>query len=436
MSEIYTKIGKILDGRYRIQKILSHGGFGVTFIAEDIKRPGNPICVVKQLHLDVYNPEVFEKAKELFKREAEALEELGEHPNIPRLLAYFHEDGDFYLVQEYIEGHTLRQELMTGKALPEDEVRKIVIELLKILCFVHKNNTIHRDIKPDNIIRRQKDNQLVLIDFGSVKQVTNQNDTIIGTPFYMPLEQLRGKPDFRSDIYAIGVIGIQAITGYHPKEMKSDLNEEYIWRGKANISSKFADILDKMIRPNYQERFDSSQQALEELQKIINPPPPPPWKIGIISIFIILVFIILARQLMPLVILFFTQDSKLPLNGELIRGNITQEDKYSEDDKLLIIPDPNLNRNKYYYDAYTFGLVRKQQGTIIIEVKSDDFDTYLRLNDIDGNKILDNDDISIDDSNSRLEFILPEKGIYRLLVSSSQPQETGNYTLKSYIKRK
>jgi serine/threonine-protein kinase len=205
---------QLLDRRYLIVEVLSQGGFGRTFLAKDTKRPGNPICVVKQLYPANPQPKLLAKAKQLFIQEAEILHQLGEHPQIPRLLAYFEENKDFYIVQEYIVGETLVKELIPKQPLAEVQVIEFLLELLEILTFVHANLVIHRDLKPSNIIRNKHNNKLVLIDFGAVKKVTNQvNDKTIaiGTPAYIPIEQLSGQPNFCSDIYAAGMLAIKAI---------------------------------------------------------------------------------------------------------------------------------------------------------------------------------------------------------------------------------
>ena len=163
-------IGLVLDRRYQIIEVLAQGGFGQTFLAKDIKRPGSPICVVKQLKPSFSDPGLLNKARELFNREAETLQILGENPQIPRLLAYFEENQEFYLIQEYITGKTLDQELIPGQSVTEIQGVEIVKQLLEILAFVHSHKVIHRDIKPSNIIRREADRKLVLIDFGAVKK--------------------------------------------------------------------------------------------------------------------------------------------------------------------------------------------------------------------------------------------------------------------------
>jgi serine/threonine protein kinase len=208
-------LGKIIGGRYKIVKVLGAGGFSETYIAEDNQRPGNPLCVVKQLRPAKNDPKHLQLARRLFQLEAETLEKLGKHNQIPQLFAYFEEE-EFYLVQELIVGHPLSYELHQGKPIPEAAVIQILQDLLQTLKFVHSYNVIHRDIKPSNIIRRHSDGKLVLIDFGAVKELSAQllehdeqtGYTIgIGTQGYAPSEQCAGRVRFNSDIYAVGMIG-------------------------------------------------------------------------------------------------------------------------------------------------------------------------------------------------------------------------------------
>ncbi|MGH7999879.1 MAG: CHASE2 domain-containing protein [Brasilonema sp.] len=267
--------GKILDGRYKIVKVLGSGGFSETYIAEDIKLPDNPLCVVKQLKPANSKPEQLAVARRLFSSEAQTLQKLGTHKQIPQLLAYFEEEEEFYLVQEYIIGHALSQEMPSGQQLQETAVIEILRDLLETLTFVHNNNVIHRDIKPSNIMRRESDGKLVLIDFGAVKEVTTQileNSeqsafTIgIGTRGYAPSEQCYGRPQYSSDIYAVGMIGIKALTGMAPHEIERDANGELKWVDKAYVSHSLSNILSKMAREDFQQRYQSASHALKVLQ--------------------------------------------------------------------------------------------------------------------------------------------------------------------------
>ncbi|MGK7904461.1 MAG: protein kinase [Hormoscilla sp.] len=274
------KIGQILDGRYQVTAPLGAGSFGQTYLAEDTKRPGQPKCVVKQLHLANPDPQIRQTARRLFTTEAETLETLGEHRQIPRLLAYFEEEGEFYIVQEFIDGHPLSDELLPDRRLPSEEAIALVSEILEVLEFVHSRNVVHRDIKPQNIIRRHKDRKLVLIDFGAVKQVTagginspGSRTVMIGTPGYMPTEQIEGFPHLSSDVYAVGAIGIQALTGLAPDRLLPDpKTDEIMWRQKAQVSDDLAEVLDGMVSRDRRQRYQSATEALQAIIPLQNQP--------------------------------------------------------------------------------------------------------------------------------------------------------------------
>ncbi|WAL59983.1 serine/threonine-protein kinase [Thermocoleostomius sinensis] len=270
-------IGSTLSGRYKIVNVLGAGGMGRTYVAEDMLRPGHPKCVVKQLRPASTDPNVLEIARRLFATEAETLERLGNHDQIPRLLAYFEHDEEFYLVQEFIDGHPLSAELHQTRHWSETQVVQLLQEILAVLSFIHNQNVIHRDIKPDNIIRRSRDNRLVLIDFGAVKQVRMQQITqmgqasvtvAIGTPGYMPTEQSTGKPRPSSDIYAVGMVGIQALTGVLPTFLQEDEDGEVIWRPLVQVSDGFAEVINKMVRHYFKHRYQTAAEALQALYQL------------------------------------------------------------------------------------------------------------------------------------------------------------------------
>ena len=271
-------IGQLLDRRYLITQSLSAGGFGETYLAQDTRIPGNPVCVVKQLKSASSLPAHMEKARQLFNREAEALAKLGDHDQIPRLLAYFTEGDEFYLVQEFIPGHTIEVELK--QPWSEQQVIQLLQEVLTVLAFVHAQGVIHRDIKPANIIRRQRDSKLVLIDFGAIKQVRIQPDgsgeyssvspgTRIGTLGYMPTEQARGKPRPSSDLFALGMIAIQALTGQHPTRLEDDhLTGETRWQHLVQISPGLVHVLARMTRYSSRDRYQTASEALQAVQQL------------------------------------------------------------------------------------------------------------------------------------------------------------------------
>ena len=270
----------ILRNRYKILKELGRGGFSVTYLAVDMDLPGNPKCVVKQLKTRHSNNTILQIAKKLFNREAQVLYRLGKgHKQIPEMFAHFEENDEFYLVQEFVDGHDLTKEIKTRHKLSEEKVIKLLQEILEVLSFVHENNVIHRDIKLRNIMRRRDDGKIVLIDFGAVKEIkglakNQQGDVnstlIIGTPGYMPDEQANGKPRLCSDIYAVGMLGIQALTGMSPRELPFNPdNGELIWRNSAKVSDRFAEILTGMVRHHFSQRYQTAAEVLTALKSPI-----------------------------------------------------------------------------------------------------------------------------------------------------------------------
>ncbi|MBW4577893.1 MAG: WG repeat-containing protein [Aphanothece sp. CMT-3BRIN-NPC111] len=262
--------GTLLQNRYKIIDKLGTGGFGETYLAEDLHIPGTlkPICVVKRLKPQIMHPDI----ERLFEKEAEILYRLnGVQNQIPIFYAYFEENKEFYLIQELIKGHDLSKELIPSKQLSEAYVIKLLQDILQILASVHQHNVIHRDIKPSNIMRRQQDGKLVLIDFGAVKEVINtagltSRTIAVGTPGYMPSEQALGKPKPSSDIYAVGMVAIQALTGIMPHLLPEDNLGEVVWRDRISVSDKLAEILTKMVRYQFSQRYQSASEVLEELR--------------------------------------------------------------------------------------------------------------------------------------------------------------------------
>ncbi|MEN9216551.1 MAG: serine/threonine-protein kinase [Gloeomargarita sp. HHBFW_bins_162] len=270
------KPGEKLAGRYLVVKTLGAGGFGTTYLAQDTQRPGQPACVVKHLKPDSKDEFILTTARRLFTSEAEILEKLGKHDQIPALLAYFEENGQFYLAQEFIEGHPLSQEIKKGVPWPQEKVVRMLADVLSTLEFVHQNGVIHRDIKPDNLIRRKSDGKLVLIDFGAVKaiqdpKVAAQQQTgatvAIGTVGYAPAEQAQGKPQFASDIYSLGIMAICALTGKEPDQLESDPQTgELLWRQGITVGHALGTVLDRMVRYQYSRRYAHAGEALAALR--------------------------------------------------------------------------------------------------------------------------------------------------------------------------
>ncbi|GAB4325888.1 MAG: serine/threonine-protein kinase [Leptolyngbyaceae cyanobacterium] len=266
----------LLRDRYRIIQALGQGGFGATFLAMNESLPGKPSCVIKQLRPNASAPHIMDMARELFKREAETLGRIGTHPQIPSLLDYFEENETFYLVQEYVSGSTLQQEIKRSGPLSELEVKKFLSEILPLLAYIHEKQVIHRDIKPANIIRRAQDNKLVLIDFGAVKyqsaQPSNASDQTaltsyaIGTPGFAPPEQMNMRPVPASDIYALGISCLYLLTGKSPKDMDYDpTTGELNWKKYIYVSDHFAGVLAKMMEISVKQRYKSALEVYRAL---------------------------------------------------------------------------------------------------------------------------------------------------------------------------
>ncbi len=268
-----------LKNRYQPLGILGKGGFGATFATADLSLPGTPICVVKQLRPATDDPHVFKMAKELFEREAETLGKVGIHPQVPRLLDYFEDNQQFYLVQEYVKGPNLHQEVRKKGPFSEAGIKQFLSELLPILHYIHEQKVIHRDLKPANLIRRQNDRKLVLIDFGAVKNQVNSvvaSNTsaqtaltafAVGTAGFAPPEQMAMRPVYASDIYAVGVTCVYLMTAKTPKDIGCDPDTgEIAWEPFVQISEPFSKVLKKMLEVSVKHRYKSAQDVLAALE--------------------------------------------------------------------------------------------------------------------------------------------------------------------------
>lgn len=266
---------KLFRNRYEVVRMIGRGGFGVTFLARDVTLPGSPMCVIKQLCPKVSELPSLENARRRFEREAKTLAKLGSHSQIPMLLDYFVEEGEFYLVQEYIRGATLARWVRRYGCMSEASVKRFLREMLPLLQYIHNQQVIHRDIKPQNIIRCQDDGRLVLIDFGAVKELIAQvGDTtakaptthFIGTVGFAPPEQFSLRPVFASDIFSLGVTCLYLLTGKAPLDFDSDRHTgELLWQNSVQVSQPFGKILSKMLKISLQDRYQSATAILRAL---------------------------------------------------------------------------------------------------------------------------------------------------------------------------
>ncbi|MEC4892794.1 MAG: serine/threonine-protein kinase [Oscillatoria sp. PMC 1051.18] len=269
---------QLLNNRYHVIRTLGSGGFSETFLAEDTQMPSSRLCVIKQLKPANNNPELYQLVQERFAREAAILEKLGEaNSQIPKLYAYLSEGGQFYLVQEWIEGDTLTQLVQKQGKLSESTVKEILISILPVLDYVHGQQIVHRDIKPDNIIIRSSDRVPVLIDFGAVREAMGTtlssqgnytSSIVIGTPGFMPSEQAAGRPLYSSDLYSLGLTAIYLLTGKIPQDLTSDPQTgEVIWQQYApQISDSFTAVLNKAVMSHPKERYYTADEMLAALQ--------------------------------------------------------------------------------------------------------------------------------------------------------------------------
>jgi serine/threonine protein kinase len=268
-----------LKERYFALKLLGQGGFGRTFVGRDRHLPASAPCVVKQLHLQQSDPAVQTKAIALFEQEALHLQKLGVHPQIPTLLAYFEQEGQFYLVQEYVDGEALDPVTWQQVGDLEAHTWRLLQDILPILQFVSDRHVIHRDIKPANIIQR-RDGKFVLIDFGVSRVLTNTalmgGATIVGTPGFMAPEQLYGKVLPASDLYSLGVTCVNLLTGLEPDELYDPMSERWLWRDRlppgTYIRPKLGKILNGLLFPSLLQRSSSAAAVLREMG--VNAPVP------------------------------------------------------------------------------------------------------------------------------------------------------------------
>lgn len=277
---LWLPVGQIMETRYRILRHLASGGFGRTYLAEDLHR-FNERCVLKEFAPQVTGTTQLQKAKELFEREASAIYKLN-HPQLPGFREFFQAtvgvgSACLFLAQDYIEGQTYADLLNTQGKLSETEVKELLNKILPVLSYIHSQGVIHRDISPDNIIRRNSDNLPVLIDFGGVKQVavnavSNLTQalklpTLLGKEGYAPEEQmLQGKVFPNSDLYALAVTAVVLLTGKRPEDLYDKYKGTWYWEKEIKISSQLRSVLQKMLAYKPSDRYQSADEVLQVLQ--------------------------------------------------------------------------------------------------------------------------------------------------------------------------
>lgn len=277
----------LINGRYQIIRTLGQGGFGDTFLVKDLQLPSQRQCVLKSLKINATSPQMVEEIKRRFQREAAILEGLGENnPKIPKLYAYFEDQGQFYLVQEWIDGPTLQEVVQQQGCFSPEQVETLLLELLPVLQSIHEKYIIHRDIKPDNIILRTSDNQPVLIDFGAVKEAIATAIHVdlqapvsmaIGTPGYMAPEQGTGRPVYSSDLYGLGFTAIYLLTGLAPQNFPNDPQTgELIWQQDfPYLETHLGQVIAMAVKFHPRDRFTTAQAMLAALKSGLTAPAKP-----------------------------------------------------------------------------------------------------------------------------------------------------------------
>jgi serine/threonine-protein kinase len=270
-------LGKTIHSHYTIVKFLGMGRSGEAYLAKDIDLPHRPICLVKKVRLSAANSSPQISPERLFDWYGETIDRLGQHPQIPSLMARFMEGRGMYLVREYIDGEPVSKELTGGSKWTQTQAFDFLFDLVGVLGFIHSFNYIHQDINPDNIIRRSNDGRFMLVGLSSIKDLANTANYIpditrqdanisIGTPGYIPYEQEQNCSQFTSDIYAVGVVAIQALTGEFPIP-RDPRTYELDWRDRvSHINLRLVNIIDKMVRPDYRNRYQSTAEIFKDLQ--------------------------------------------------------------------------------------------------------------------------------------------------------------------------
>jgi eukaryotic-like serine/threonine-protein kinase len=261
----------ILHVHYKIIKVLGLGRSGITYLAQDIDTIDAPLVIVKEIQYPSNSGSTPELIDAFFEVQGSIAHQVGQHPQIPTVIAKFAEDRHRYLVREYIEGEPLSQQLVPGLTWNQTQVFDFLMDLIGVLCFVHSFGYIHQDINPHNIIQNSQDQRFNLIGFSGVKDVgkdqhipdnylVNCNNSV-----YIPYEQEQNAPHFNSDIYAIGAIAIQALTGKFPIERDPN-SYEFNWKDQVTIDQRLVKIIDQMVRPDYRNRYQSGLEVLADLQ--------------------------------------------------------------------------------------------------------------------------------------------------------------------------
>ncbi|WP_421654923.1 protein kinase domain-containing protein [Leptothermofonsia sp. ETS-13] len=281
----------LLDGRYRVIQVLNTEVWGQTYLAQDTRRPSQPQCIIQHIKPIHVEPEYQDAIRHLFVREAAILEKLADHDQIPQLLACFEDEEGFYLVQEFVHGYPLSLEIQPEHPWIASEVVQLLLDSLEPLAFAHNQGIRHGNLTPEHLVRRAHNGKIVLVSFDSVRQLylsllSLHGQSILTTngneQSYQPPEQLQGMPCLASDVYAIGMIAIQALTGTHPGSFLATSNtEKNHWSALISATEfpaheELVAILTRMVHPDCNQRYASAVEALEAVHQLIRAIPVQP----------------------------------------------------------------------------------------------------------------------------------------------------------------
>lgn len=450
------QVGTVLRGRYRITSFLGRGGFGETYLAEDLDLPGNPPCVVKLLKPQNSSSSLMQVARVLFRREAKILYQLGNiSDQIPQLYAHAEENEQFYLVQEFINGHTLRKELVRDQSWHEAAVLQMIKEILEVLAVVHKNGVVHRDIKPSNLMRRYRDKKMVLIDFGSVKEINaltvdpqghTTTTVAIGSANYISPEQAYGNPQFASDVYSVGVLGIQALLGRVPQ--KDPVTGSLIWKNLVTASPDLVEVLDKMTRYHFKDRYSSAESALEALGFPLQISEPVPvrdpkkrWVTSALGVPIVFAGIWMASKLLPIPLPPSSEacpfkNCTLKIGGlatAQLRGRLQTPKRLCKDDVVQSLSQP-LQINREPLRRYLETSLRQRFPSV--QVKLDDTLNFSQRNwTVEASDKVKNKDWDIAFTLSPLVATVAKDQGYKFAFASNLGGQT-NFSSSIYVRKK
>jgi formylglycine-generating enzyme required for sulfatase activity/tRNA A-37 threonylcarbamoyl transferase component Bud32 len=275
IEELAKRLQAALGDAYVVERELGAGGFAVVFLVSDV-------TLKRKLAVKVVSPELISTASVLarFKREAETVAQLS-HPNIVPLYFIGHKDDLFYIAMGYIDGGALdaRISSVEGQQMPLETVRRAMSEVASALAHAHKRGVIHRDIKPQNVLIDSESGRCLVTDFGIARTAEGTQLTatgmMVGTPAYLAPEQVTGEPsDHRADIYALGVMAYEMVTGKQPFDAPTPTAvlmkrlgppPDPVGKMRSDVPRDLQDAISGCLAPDQAERFQTADDVVVAL---------------------------------------------------------------------------------------------------------------------------------------------------------------------------